>query len=149
MPLMVFFSYCSLSSDGCCTGVDTKFKLKLLKELFAFQEFNMLSKIQLSWSACIPFDVINSWSWPGKYYFCFTRYGLKEFLVIYPAEDTEAVNTESKCHLLLSSISIAATNSKWYASSMYYFNQKDNFLKCLLSRIVWTGNWIEYSLFFQ
>ena len=78
-----------------------------------------------------------------KYYFCFNRYGLKEFLVIHPAEDTEAVDSESKCHLLLSSISIAATNSKWYASSMYYFNQKDNFLKYPLSRI---GNRLTLSL---
>ena len=41
------------------------------------------------------------------------RYGLKEFLVISPAEDAEAVDSESKCHLLLSSIGIAANNSKW------------------------------------
>ncbi|KAL9957793.1 hypothetical protein ACROYT_G034737 [Oculina patagonica] len=44
---------------------------------------------------------------------CLSRwYGLKEFIVIHPAEDTEAVDSESKCHLLLSSIGIAATNSK-------------------------------------
>ena len=41
------------------------------------------------------------------------RYGVKEFIVISPAEDAEAVDNESKCHLLLSSIGIAATNSKW------------------------------------
>jgi len=49
----------------------------------------------------------------------FNRYGVKEFLVIHPAEDTEAVDSESKCHLLLSSIGIAATNSKWYAIQSY------------------------------
>ncbi|XP_074627593.1 rab3 GTPase-activating protein catalytic subunit-like isoform X2 [Acropora palmata] len=44
---------------------------------------------------------------------CLSRwYGLKEFVVISPAEDAEAVITESKCQLLLSSIGIAATNSK-------------------------------------
>ncbi|XP_068752396.1 rab3 GTPase-activating protein catalytic subunit-like isoform X2 [Montipora capricornis] len=44
---------------------------------------------------------------------CLSRwYGLKEFLVISPAEDGDAVDSESKCHLLLSSIGIAATNSK-------------------------------------
>ncbi|PFX20709.1 Rab3 GTPase-activating protein catalytic subunit [Stylophora pistillata] len=44
---------------------------------------------------------------------CLSRwYGLKEFLVISPAEEAEVVDNESKCHLLLSSIGIAATNSK-------------------------------------
>jgi len=44
---------------------------------------------------------------------CLSRwYGVKEFLVISPAEDAEAVDSESKCHLLLSSIGIAATNTK-------------------------------------
>ena len=49
---------------------------------------------------------------------------MKEFVVIHPAEDTEAVDSESKCHLLLSSIGIAATNSKWYASSIYQCSEK-------------------------
>lgn len=44
---------------------------------------------------------------------CLSRwYGLKEFIVISPAEEAEVVDSESKCHLLLSSIGIAATNSK-------------------------------------
>ena len=41
------------------------------------------------------------------------RYGLKEFLVIAPAGDAEVIDNESKCHLLLSSVAIAATNTKW------------------------------------
>lgn len=47
-----------------------------------------------------------------KLFFVF-RYGLKEFLVIAPAGDAEIIDNESKCHLLLSSVSIAATNTKW------------------------------------
>ncbi|CAH3157487.1 unnamed protein product, partial [Porites evermanni] len=44
---------------------------------------------------------------------CLSRwYGLKEFLVIAPAGDAEIIDNESKCHLLLSSVAIAATNTK-------------------------------------
>lgn len=41
------------------------------------------------------------------------RYGLREFVVIAPAAQSDAVLSESKCNLLLSSISIALGNTGW------------------------------------
>lgn len=127
------FSYCSLSSDGCCTRAATYFKFKLLKALLIknFLTFKNLIcyifKDAASMKYWFPFNIIESDVKLANEFICTYRYGLKEFLVIHPAEDTEAVDSESKCHLLLSSIGIAATNSKWYTSSMYCFNQRDNF----------------------
>ncbi|EDO49526.1 predicted protein, partial [Nematostella vectensis] len=44
---------------------------------------------------------------------CLSRwFGLKEFIVLSPAQNTEAIDNESRCHLLLSSIAIAFNNSK-------------------------------------
>jgi hypothetical protein len=43
----------------------------------------------------------------------FPRYGLKEFLVLSPSVENVALTTESRCHLLLSSVSMALANSKW------------------------------------
>lgn len=44
---------------------------------------------------------------------CLSRYGLREFVVIAPAANNDAVVSESKCNLLLSSISIALGNTGW------------------------------------
>ncbi|KAF7646725.1 hypothetical protein LDENG_00183410 [Lucifuga dentata] len=45
---------------------------------------------------------------------CLVRwYGIREFLVISPGANCEAVISESKCNLLLSSISISLANSGW------------------------------------
>lgn len=41
------------------------------------------------------------------------RYGIQEFVVIAPGSNCEAIISESKCKLLLSSISIALSNSGW------------------------------------
>jgi len=41
------------------------------------------------------------------------RYGLREFVVIAPAANNDAVLSESKCNLLLSSVSIALGNTGW------------------------------------
>lgn len=41
------------------------------------------------------------------------RYGVQEFVVISPGSNCEAIISESKCNLLLSSISIALSNSGW------------------------------------
>ena len=43
----------------------------------------------------------------------FLRYGLREFVVIAPAANSDAVLSESKCNLLLSSVSIALGNTGW------------------------------------
>lgn len=44
---------------------------------------------------------------------CLSRYGLREFVVIAPAANNDAVISESKCNLLLSSVSIALGNTGW------------------------------------
>lgn len=41
------------------------------------------------------------------------RYGIREFVVITPGTNCEAIISESKCNLLLSSISISLANSGW------------------------------------
>lgn len=41
------------------------------------------------------------------------RYGIREFVVISPGTNCEAIISESKCNLLLSSISISLANSGW------------------------------------
>lgn len=43
----------------------------------------------------------------------FLRYGIREFLVVTPGANCEAIISESKCNLLLSSISICLANSGW------------------------------------
>ncbi|XP_031567041.1 rab3 GTPase-activating protein catalytic subunit-like [Actinia tenebrosa] len=44
---------------------------------------------------------------------CLSRwFGLKEFIVLTPAQNIEAIDNESRCHLLLSSIAIAFSNAK-------------------------------------
>ena len=45
--------------------------------------------------------------------YLFFRYGLREFVVIAPAANNDAVLSESKCNLLLSSVSIALGNTGW------------------------------------
>ncbi|KAG7251307.1 hypothetical protein CRUP_011877, partial [Coryphaenoides rupestris] len=39
------------------------------------------------------------------------RYGIQEFLVISPGANCEVIISESKCNLLLSSVSISLANS--------------------------------------
>lgn len=41
------------------------------------------------------------------------RYGIQEFVVISPGTTCEAIISESKCNLLLSSISMSLANSGW------------------------------------
>lgn len=48
-----------------------------------------------------------------KYSVCVCRYGMREFVVISPGANCEAVISESKCNLLLSSISISLANTGW------------------------------------
>lgn len=51
---------------------------------------------------------------PFQYCLFFSnRYGLREFVVIAPAANSDAVLSESKCNLLLSSVSIALGNTGW------------------------------------
>jgi hypothetical protein len=38
---------------------------------------------------------------------------MKEFLVLSPSVENAAITSESRCHLLLSSISMALANAKW------------------------------------
>lgn len=45
-------------------------------------------------------------------HFC-CRYGVREFVVISPGANCEAIISESKCNLLLSSVSIALGNTGW------------------------------------
>lgn len=42
-------------------------------------------------------------------------YGLREFIVISPSGNTEAITSEDKLKLLLSSAAIALNNTQWYA----------------------------------
>lgn len=44
--------------------------------------------------------------------FC-RRFGVREFVVISPGTNCEAIVSESKCNLLLSSVSIALANTGW------------------------------------
>lgn len=48
------------------------------------------------------------------------RYGLREFLVITPGANCEAIISESKCSLLLSSVSMCLSNSGWQVFSLIY-----------------------------
>lgn len=49
------------------------------------------------------------------------RYGLREFVVITPGANCEAVISESKCSLLLSSVSMCLSNSGWQVVSFILF----------------------------
>ena len=44
---------------------------------------------------------------------CAGRYGMREFVVISPGANCEAIISESKCNLLFSSISISLANTGW------------------------------------
>lgn len=68
----------------------------------------------------------------SEVFFCLTplilflRYGLREFVVIAPAANSDAVLSESKCNLLLSSVSIALGNTGWWVDIL---KNLDNELK--------------------
>ena len=64
------------------------------------------------------------------------RYGLKEFLVIIPSQNVEAIDNESRCSLLLSSIAVAFNNSKWLV-----FNLKQGLYHVPPRRICPTQEW--------
>lgn len=46
------------------------------------------------------------------------RFGLREFVVISPGANCEAIISESKCNLLLSSVSMSLTNSGWWVENI-------------------------------
>lgn len=48
------------------------------------------------------------------------RYGLREFVVITPGANCEAIISESKCSLLLSSVSMCLSNSGWQVVSFFF-----------------------------
>uniref|UniRef100_A0A8D3B901 Rab3 GTPase-activating protein catalytic subunit n=1 Tax=Scophthalmus maximus TaxID=52904 RepID=A0A8D3B901_SCOMX len=55
---------------------------------------------------------------------CFGRYGMQEFVVITPGTNCEAIISESKCNLLLSSISISLANSGCQVPMFVQIQQK-------------------------
>ena len=56
---------------------------------------------------------------------CLSRwYGLKEFLVLSPSVENAAITSESRCHLLLSSVSMALANSKCHVPLLVQLHQK-------------------------
>ncbi|XP_046859182.1 rab3 GTPase-activating protein catalytic subunit-like isoform X2 [Xenia sp. Carnegie-2017] len=56
---------------------------------------------------------------------CLSRwFGLKEFLVLSPSVENAAITSESRCHLLLSSISMALSNSKCYVPLLVQLHEK-------------------------
>lgn len=49
----------------------------------------------------------------NKKIFSFIRYGLREFVVIHPAKTSDAIMTEDRTKMLLSSVYIAVNNTNW------------------------------------
>lgn len=60
------------------------------------------------------------------YYKLFCRYGLQEFIVITPADRNKAIDSESRAKVLLSSVSVALTNSS--RQFIFLFSAKWNIL---------------------